>query len=97
MPRKGTICLAVIFIDNDVKLKRDRTITQKETKQLIDCCIENIDAVYYTCNNNSEIKNIEARPSFNVLTLLSQTKTLLEQLNYNTTTCARAVVDTILP
>lgn len=75
------------FVDNDVKLKKDRTMTQKETQQLIDCCIENIDAVYYACNNNSEIKNVEARPGFSVLTLLSQTKTLLEQLNYNTTAC----------
>ena len=88
---------SVIFVDNNVKLKKDKTMTQKETQQLIDCCIENIDAVYCVCNNHPEIKDVEARPGFNVLTLLSQTKTLLEQLNCNTTACARAVVDAILP
>ena len=43
-----------------MKLKKDKTMTQKETQQLIECCLENIDAVYCVCNNHPEIKDIEA-------------------------------------
>lgn len=57
---------------------------KKESQQLIDCCLENVDAVYCVCNNHPEIKDIEARPGYNVLTLLSQTKNLLEQLKNDT-------------
>ena len=55
-------------------------MTKEETQQLIDCCFENIDAIYRACAKHPELIGIKVRAGYNVLTLLSQTKTLMEQL-----------------